>query len=168
MSGKWAVAVLVGLLLAGAVRADPPRRQITLENARQVEPGVHYSRVERLLGPPRDETDGRLVRGSGFYAPCIGGLVIRDTTTRYWVCDEMKIAVEFSRETGRVVGVTFSQPELQDIPAWELLANRVRRHLDVPPEWMPQGPVTRRPSRSNSHVHTRFTGGVLGGKQERR
>jgi hypothetical protein len=91
-----------------------PDTQITNESADLIVSGMTYQEVIGILGPERDETEGRVIA----LGPPVSTVNPRKTDDRTWVSCRAAITVGFDRQTMRVVDVWRMRPVVWDGPWW--------------------------------------------------
>src|SRR5262249_55057979 len=91
----------------------PWESPITADAAKLLQPGMTCQQVKDILGPERDETQGRCI---ALYPPS-SKFKPRTTEDRQWVTKRVAITVGFDRTTGRVVDVWCEQTIMWD-PSW--------------------------------------------------
>ena len=156
----WAAAgVATALILsAGLFLAFRPA-QITAKNAERIVVGMSLSEVETVLGPARDDSScGKLQNSIDCYPPNFG-LFMPLTTTRYWICDDLEIAVVFCRRSATVASVVQSKPQLRSASLCERLYTRLARSITTPKTEPISPPL--------DPVHFSITGQIVGGRARR-
>lgn len=108
MAGSALFAIVVSAVWWIPLVARPG--QITRENGERIDFGMTRTQVEALLGPERDETDGRVVVWFLSRPPCN----LRTTKCSHWVTKRLAITVGFDAGTDCVVGVRDERSILQN------------------------------------------------------
>jgi hypothetical protein len=154
MSGPAVAVALILILLLR--RADT---RISVENAQRIEEGMTITDVEEILGPERDESEGRVI-------PDWRYAIIRSSTRPYtmrlWLRDRLVIAVIFHDRTGSVVSASWWQPEVREAPPplWQRLFNvfeaRDCEALTAGGRgWQSFGNIVRSPTKPPAELHVR-------------
>lgn len=127
---------------------------ITEELAGRVSVGMALAEVDSILGPARDETRG--ADSTLEYFPPNGSL-----PSRYWVSNELVIAVCFDPYTTQVASVEHWKPDAPASSAPQQLWNAIVRSFgeDRTEPLIPRAEPIR--------IHTTITGGIVSGKRKR-
>jgi hypothetical protein len=152
--GIWlGSALLVACLLGWLLRDVGSYPETSRDHAARIQLGMTFDEVKEILGPPRDELDGRLDEA---WPPYVGPF---RNPCRRWVTNELVVTVIFDRGTGRVVWVRSEVPQLPPESAGREILSWLKRSLHLSRPRVDNEPLPVWSGR----IKTTVRGGLFGG-----